>query len=126
MDVASSLDRLRAEANGCSIVAFADLATSMVLSVSSSGRHAQEELDALTQTAVAVLSGGVSESVQAILSNSEPTTAVSMTPVDAKIYVRSNASPNEVLICVCAPDADLSNIVGKSQAVLEDIANGAV
>lgn len=121
MDVIKELDGLRADIEGCDLAAFADLTTSMILCVSSATRHAQEELDALTATAATVLDGAVAEGAQAFLGGSKAQTAITMTPVDVRIYLRASASQNEALICLCTPDADLSKVVSRGSEVLNAI-----
>ena len=121
MDVTEVLNELRANVEGCDLAAFADLNTAMILCVSSSTRHAQEELDALTKTAAAVLDGPVAEGAQAFLGGAQAQTAITMTPVDARVYVRASEAKSEALICLCAPDADLSKVVAKGAEALATI-----
>ena len=121
MDVTEVLDRLRADVEGCDLAAFADLTTSMILCVSSGTRHAQEELDALTTTAAAVLDGAVAEGAQAFLGGRKAQTAMSMTPVDVRVYLRVTETQSEALICLCRPDADLSKIVARGAEALAAI-----
>jgi len=121
MDVTEVLDGLRADVEGCDLVAFADLNTTMILCVSASTRHAQEELDAMTATAAAVLDGSVAQGAQSFLDEEKAQTAITMTPVDVRIYLRGSQTQNEALICLCAPDADLAKVVTKGAAVLSTI-----
>lgn len=121
MDVTEVLDGLRADVEGCDLAAFADLHTSMILCVSSSTRHAQEELDALTETAAAVLDGAVAEGAQTFLDGAKAQTAITMTPVDVRVYLRASQSQSEALICLCAPDADLAKVVARGTATLTTI-----
>ncbi|NNJ67382.1 MAG: hypothetical protein HKP54_05025 [Boseongicola sp.] len=121
MDVTEALDRFRADAEGCDLVAFADLNTSMILCVSASTRHAQEELDALTEAASAVLDGAVAEGALNLIGGSKPQTAITMTPVDVRVYLRTSKAHSEALICLCAPDADLAKVVALGTAALASI-----
>ena len=121
MDVTKVLDGLRADVEGCDLAAFADLNTRMILCVSSTSRHAQEELDALTETAATVLDGSVAEGAKALLSDQTALTAMTFTQVDARIYLRASASDSEALICLCAPDVDLVKSVNRGTLALTEI-----
>ena len=121
MDVTKVLDGLRADVEGCDLAAFADLNTRMILCVSSTSRHAQEELDALTETAATVLDGSVAEGAKALLSDQTALTAITFTQVDARIYLRASASDSEALICLCAPDVDLVKAVNRGTLALTEI-----
>lgn len=121
MDVTEVLDRLRADVDGCDLAAFADLTTSMILCVSSSARHAQEELDALTSTAATVLDGAVAEGAQVFLNGAKAQSAISLTPVEVRVYLRASESQSEALICLCTPDADLSKVVLRGTEALTSI-----
>ncbi len=121
MDVTKVLDGLRADVEGCDLAAFADLNTRMILCVSSTSRHAQEELDALTETAATVLDGSVAEGAKALLSDQTALTAITFTQVDARIYLRASASDSEALICLCAPDVDLVKSVNRGTLALTEI-----
>ena len=121
MDVTARLDSLRADLVGCDLVAFADLTTQVVLCVSAAARHAQEELDALTSTAVSVLRGSVAEGGQALLGGASAQTVVSLTPVGMQVFLQSTNSDNEALICICAADADLAKTIARGSEALEDI-----
>ena len=111
MDVTQELDGFRSKVAGCDLAAFADLNTCMILCVSSARRHAQEDLDALTQTAAVVMTGPVAESAAALLDGQPALSAITTTQVDTRVYLRAAATDSEALICVCAPDADLAKVV---------------
>ena len=121
MDVTKELDGFRTKVAGCDLAAFADLNTRMILCVSSSSRHAQEELDALTETASVVLGGAVAESAVAFLNGEKPLSAITVTKIDARVYLRTAATDNEALICICAPDADLVEVVAQGASTLGHI-----
>lgn len=121
MDVTEALDGFRADVEGCDLAAFADLNTSMILCVSTSTRHAQEELDAMTETAAAVLDGPVAEGAQSLIGGVKAQTAITMTPVDVRVYLRASPAQSEALICLCTPDADMAQIVTRGAATLASI-----
>ncbi len=121
MDVAEALDNLRAEVAGCDLAAFTDLSSKMVLCVSAGGRRAQEELDALSAIAATVLAGSVAEGAQSLLGEELPGSAMTMTNVDLRLFLRSPSSKNEALICVCAPTTDLATIMDRGKNALDQI-----
>ena len=121
MDVTARLDSLRADLVGCDLVAFADVTTQMVLCVSSAARHAQEELDALTETAASVLTGFIAEGGQALLDGAAVQSVVSMSALNVHVFLKSPQSEKEALICVCAADADLSKVLARGGAALDEI-----
>ncbi|MEM9970415.1 MAG: hypothetical protein AAF762_04890 [Pseudomonadota bacterium] len=120
MDVSKALDDMRSEVAGCDLVAFADLSSQMVLCTSSATKRAQEEIDALTGAASLTLEGAVADGAGA-LTGGAPATAVTMTQADLHVFLRNPAAANEALICVCAPDADVSKIVDCGRATLDRI-----
>lgn len=125
MDVTALLDGFRSDVGGCDIAAFADLSSQMILCVSSSTKHAQEDLDALTETAASVLGGAMLEGAAALLDGHQAQSIVSMTPLEARVYLRSEKSGNEVLICVCAADADIGKIATQGAKTLAEITASA-
>ena len=125
MDVSAVLDGFRQETAGCDLAVFADLGTGMVLCTSSAVRRAQEELDSLSATAAVVLSETMSDNVAGVIGVDDPLTALTVTAVDARIYLRTPALPNEALICVCGAGADLTQVVDRGHAALKRIAEAA-
>ena len=118
MDVAEALDTLRQDADGCDLVAFADLASGMVLRVSSARRHPQEELDVLPGLALSVFGSPIAEGAAALLDGANPGTAITVTSVDARLYMRAPSPATEALICVCAPGSDLAQVLDCSKTAL--------
>ena len=121
MDVAEALDKLRAEVTGCELTAFTDLSSKMVLCVSAGGGRAQEELDALSEIAVTVLEGSVAEGALQLLEDRKPTSAMTMTRVDVRVFLRSPKSENEALICVCSPRTDIATVIDRGRSALDQI-----
>jgi hypothetical protein len=120
MDVTEALDGLRAEVEGCELVAYADLSSRMVLSVSAATKYAQEDMDVLSQSAVALLDGALAEGAQPLIGEDDQSADLAMTlSVEAtRIFLRAPGDLTEALICVCAPSSDLSNIVNRGRATL--------
>lgn len=125
MDVTETLDALRAELPGCSLVAFTDLGSKLVLSSSAAAKLAQEDLDHLSDTAQSLLQGSLSEGAASLLKMGEgdtrPGMAMLLSIADARIFLRAPGNAPEALVCVCAPDADLGKVVDCGRSTLDRI-----
>ncbi|NNE88032.1 MAG: hypothetical protein HKN27_08145 [Silicimonas sp.] len=124
MSVSEALDSLRSEIAGCSLVAFADLSSKIVLTASSAMKPAREELDALSAAAYLVLDGAVADGAAAVWgeqSDISAETAMLLSQSEARIFLRSPGENPEALICVCAPDCDLNAVVDCARTTLKRI-----
>lgn len=121
MDVAEALDSLRAEVTGCQLAAFTDLSSKMVLCFSAGGRRAQEELDELSEIAVTVLDGPIAEGAQYLLEDQKLVSAMTLTNVDLRVFMRSPNSENEALICVCSPQTDIATVIDRGRSAFDQI-----
>lgn len=124
MSVAEELETLREELPGCTLVAFTDLSSKLVLSSSSAVRPAQEELDALSEAAHLALNGTVSEGAAPVWQDEaaqDAGTAMLLTATEARVVVRRPGENSEALVCVCTPGADLAKAADKGRAALDRI-----
>ncbi len=125
MNVTDALDAMRSEIAGCSLVAFADLKSQLVLSTSAMGQPGQEDLDALSTAAQLVLDGAVAEGAIPVWSDTRPEavveTAMLLTESEARVFLRAPGGAPEALICVCAPDSDIAGIVESGRETLSRI-----
>ena len=125
MSVTDALDAMRSEIPGCSLVAFADLNSQLVLSASSLGQPGQEELDALSNAAQLVLNGTVAEGAATVWTDTHPDaaaeTAMLLTEAEARVFLRAPGGAPEALICLCAPESDLELVLDKGRATLARI-----
>jgi hypothetical protein len=125
MSVSEALDSLRSEIPECSLVAFADLSSKIVLTASAAMKPAREELDALSAAAHLALDGAVAESAAAVWSSSAADataeTAMLLSANEARVFMRSPGENPEALICVCAPDCDLERVVDCARTTLTRI-----
>ena len=125
MDVTETLDAMRADVPGCSLIAFTDLGTRLVLSSSAAAKPAQEDLDQLSSMAQTLLQGTLSEGAASLLETGEGDTragvAFLLSISDAKIFLRAAGESPEALVCVCAPDADLEKVVDCGRSTLARI-----
>ena len=122
MSVTDALDALRSELSGCALVAYADLNSRLVLSTSAAGHPGQEELDALSSAAQLVLAGAVAEGGAPVWGGDSPADmAMLMTGSEARVFLRAADAAPEALICVCAPNVDLAQVVSMGRATLTRI-----
>ena len=128
MDVTEKLDAMRSELPGCSLIAFTDLGSKLVLSASSAGKPAQEELDRLSELAHVMLDGAVADGAAPVLERAEGDTragtAMLLSGSDAKVFMRAPGEAAEALVCVCAPEADLRKVVDCGRSTLDIIVSG--
>lgn len=125
MDVNEALDAMRADVPGCSLVAFADLSSRLVLSSSAAKKPGQEEMDRLSEAAFIALDGALAEGAAPVLDAADdqlPGLAMLMTSAEARVIMRSPEKPSEALVCVCAPDADLARVLESGRQTLGRIA----
>lgn len=121
MSVSEALDELRAEIPGCSLVAFADLSSKIVLTASAATNPAREELDALSMAAHLALDGAVAQGAAPVLGEESSGTAMLLSASEARVFMRSPGENPEALICVCAPDCNLEVVVDCARTALNRI-----
>ncbi|MDD9921653.1 MAG: hypothetical protein OXQ92_05140 [Boseongicola sp.] len=121
MDVTETLDQLRKDVPGCDVAAFADLSSSMVLCVSSDAKPAQEEIDGLCASASTFLNGVLAEGASAVVGDGPLEVAMTADGSEARVFLRTKASDNEVLICLCHPDTELGKLVDCGRTALASI-----
>lgn len=122
MDVSEALAALRTDLPGCSMTAYADLTTGVVLSSSAAVPPAREQLDDLAATAALTLDGSLAESAKPATGESPAGAAIAMTSNDLRLFLRSEANPAEALICVLAAGSDAESALTRSRAALDTIA----
>ena len=121
MTVVEALDTLRAEVPGCTLVAFADLSSSLVLSSSASSKPMQNELDTLSTAAVQALDGALASGTATLFSedgSKKPDVAMLLTGQEARIFLRSPDNAAEALVCVCTPVSDIAQVLDAGRAAL--------
>ena len=125
MTVSEALDAMRLDLPGCSLVAYADLSSLLVLSTSSVLKPMQEQLDALSRAAQIALDGTLAEGAAPVWEDGaagEPArTALLLTETEARVILRAKGDSPEALVCVCTPDSDLGAVIARGQAALDDI-----
>ena len=124
MNVVEELDAMRSDVPGCALVAFTDLASQLVLCTSSAANPVQEEMNALSKAALVALDGSFAEGAAPVWQGGpdDPAElAMLLTGEEARVFLRSPGKPNEALICVCAPDAPLEDVVARGRSALDRI-----
>lgn len=119
MTVTDALDAMRSQLPGCSLVAFTDLTSNVVLRASvAAPRPAQEELDALARAAQIALDGPLAEGAAAAWEEgARADAAMLLTGSEARVFLRAPGDSAEALVCVCAPDVDLQAVVDCGRAI---------
>ena len=120
MAIADEINNLREEFDGCTLVAFADLTSKMVLLTSSRKKIPQENLDYLCAEAAIMFKGATAR----LNKDAAPITALVADGAHTNIYLRNAADADDVLCCVCGPDVDLTAFLTSAQARLDQIMPG--
>ncbi len=108
------LKAFRKEIPGCELVALVDLSTAMVLAWDSIVKWPQEQVDALSAQAAALLSGSASEAGATLLDR-----AVLARDTGCFTFQRASRGSSEVLCCVYAPGTDLSGVFERVTALCD-------
>lgn len=128
MNVMEALDALREDVPGCSVAAFTDLSSRVVLCASAATRPGQEELDALSEAAALCLDGALAEGARPVWAEAAPDAAAgaAMLISDAglRVALRAPGNATEALVCLCAPGTDPDRVVGRARAALDRIQAG--
>ncbi|MFV0515352.1 MAG: hypothetical protein ACK5MY_17215 [Jhaorihella sp.] len=124
MSVLDSLDALRRTLPGCSVVALGDLSAELVLCASHSGQMPQERLDGLCAAASALLSAPLASHEAQLLGAGNargPDTAIVLTGLDTRVFVRSPVDEADVLCCVCTRNVDITDAAELARSILTEI-----
>lgn len=124
MNVAERLNEFRDEVPGCEAIAFADISTGLVLCASSGRKMPQEWFDRMCQTAAKLLDGAFARQASGLKSDGGADgarEAIQLIEGEFRLFLRSEAVPNEALCCVCATDVSVDLLVGRARALLREI-----
>ena len=119
--MSEELAALRIRIPGCSVVAFADLSTGLVLASSTSHKTTQERLDALCAAARASLLGPSAHKIaEDFAGNAQntPRVAIHADAHGITCFVRPSVPAQEALCCVLSPESPLDRVVEDAQAFL--------
>ncbi|MDU8927835.1 hypothetical protein RXV86_10610 [Alisedimentitalea sp. MJ-SS2] len=121
MSIAASLDDLRRDNPGCSLVAFGDLGTRLVLRASSDAPCAQEHYDRICAQAAQVFSSCDVVAEASGHSCKDATAATMLTQTETRIFVRSPADKVDFICCVCEPGHSSDAITSMAATALREI-----
>lgn len=118
--VADELDALKGRFPACETLAFADLATSMVLVTNRDTPHERFALDQLCAEGSLLLAASDAPRLGAGAARS----AVVSAQDQFRLFLRANAEPNDALCCICRSDLDLETFMSEASACLQRISEG--
>jgi hypothetical protein len=117
--VANELDALKSQFSACETIAFADLATNMVLVTNSDTPQERHALDQLCAEAALLL--GNPDMPQ--LGTNAVISAVVSTQDHLRLFLRASGEPNDALCCVGSGDLDVLAFLPAAQACLHRISD---
>lgn len=128
MDIPGQLEALRHSVPGCTLVAFADLRTRLVLCVSAAKSRSQERLDELCFQAAESFEN--SDMLAASLGTAKAasharTSSVVLTPVETRVFIRPPDGDGEALCCVCDTPEHSTDLARNAEQALQQI-SGAI
>ncbi|MEZ5715811.1 MAG: hypothetical protein R3D85_11940 [Paracoccaceae bacterium] len=118
MSIAQGLDYLRDGHPACSLAAFGDLGTRLVLRSSAATEHPQEFYDKLCAQAAGTF--GLSDGLQRPDGVAAGNEVVVLTPQDARVFVRSPENGSDFVGCICDAQQDLNDIAASAAAMLSE------
>lgn len=124
MSILGQLDTLRQDVPGCSLVAFADLRTRLVLSVSADTSRPQEQLDEMCFQAANCFED--CDTLVTALNTEEQgvdmcTDTIVLTPGETRVFIRNPDGEGEAICCICQPTTKTDDLAQKSLQTLQQI-----
>ena len=123
MNVQAELDTIRTAAPGCSLAAFGDLRTRLVLRVSADQIPPQERLDELCSLGARCFAQADADAVHTYFpgsGNDAPNEAVVLGPKDIKLFVRSETDDTDMVFCLCESADAVPDLLRSAQQALRD------
>jgi hypothetical protein len=123
MTIAQRMQSVRDAFPECRLVAFADLAAGMVLSVSSESSRMQEEMNGLCATAVETLGGHTTGHLAPVFARAAAPgifEVIIMERREIGVFLRSTTQPNDAFCCVCTPDIALADFLSVARKALDN------
>lgn len=118
MSIAQGLDYLRDGHPACSLAAFGDLGTRLVLRSSAATEHPQEFYDQFC--AQAAQGFGLSDGLPRPEDTAPGNEVIVLTPQDARVFVRSPDNGSDFVGCICDAQQDLEDLAGAAAAMLSE------
>lgn len=123
MTIGGRLDALRSVFPDCSLAAFVDLSTGMVLCASASEATRQEDLEDLCDAAVTALDGVEASAMQKVLGGPQAMQAFGLSAQGLQCYIRSPLASEEALCLRCAAHVEIDRLARQASDVLRAIAS---
>lgn len=121
MGVVEELFSIRSASPGCSLAAFGDLGSKLVLRVSAESDWPQERLDDLCLTAADCFERtdrAVSDGRFGGLEGEVADSAIVLGPADIRLFLRGRSDPSDVICCVCHTPDDIPVVQAAARAAL--------
>lgn len=121
MSLDADIERLRTSLSGCSLVAFGDASTRLMLRASQEKACHREYLDELCAQAANCFEvmGAVTETSGNVDQHGEQACeAIVLTSKNTRIFVKSEAEASDFLCCVCDTPRDLDAVVKAAKETL--------
>ena len=122
MTVTETLDTLRRDLPGCTLVAYGDLDARLVLASSAATRHPREVLDALCLAADTCLSGPGARIAAQALGVPRLTRATALRQGRLSLFLRAEGDGGDALFCVFDAPTDAGAATARAQETLRDLA----
>lgn len=122
MNIVNQLDAVRTAASGCSLVAFGDLRTRLVLRVSAETPWPQERLDELCAQGADCFAKADGTVLQEHFGGPGGTgrshRAIVLGPSDIRLFLRAENDETDMVCCICRSPADLAAVESAARAAL--------
>lgn len=125
MQISEHINALRAAIPGCSLAAFGDADARLLLRASHDRKLHREHLDRLCEEAADCfdLAREVNAGRGAARRRTGPEEVIVMTPVDVKIFVKSDRNEADFMCLVCDTSCDARSVVEMARSSLNRIAD---
>lgn len=117
--MSEELAALRDRVPGCSVVAFADLSTGMVLASSTAEKTTQERLDALCAAGRDMLKGDAARHMAEGFCEAAPRVAIHACAGNLNCFIQAPRPAEEALCCVVSPQTPLSELLDAAALLLQ-------
>ena len=120
MGIAEQLEEFQTAADGCSLAAFGDRQTRLMLRVSSDSPWPQEKLDALCGQGADCFDLAGSDAVAGQFGAADKDTfgAIHMTARDVRLFFATGEDDSDMVCCVCPSGKDVADVTVKAQTFI--------
>ena len=120
MGIAEQLEEFQTAADGCSLVAFGDRQTRLMLRVNSDTPWPQEKLDALCGQGADCFELAASEALAGHFGTAkdEPFCAIHMTARDVRLFFAAGEDDTDMICCVCPSGGHIADVTGMARTLI--------